>query len=354
MASIRENLSFITADSTHVHALCYVQEILSEMSRCEAAKWSRQTVGSLPEQIFDILTCREFCYLSKSKVAPYRPEVLRQIRLSIERGVAIPFYLDLGGGYHASLVEGGAGLCFEPGLGELMVLQQAARFRARVREVYGPGIQFTIVIDNLCALLVNDIPVGPTERYCASLRRMIEAAGVEAWAGLLVESENFTPDQYPAEGQIAATARPVTANEHGNVERFLGRPCSPAEASLRVARYAQIGACSEHLLGTLIDGVHMTQRASSTTLCFRAFPGSDCRIQAGEVALQIVQQAGVPSLKPFLLTSRNAREHDCSEVLIPTTAGGHVIRSVLLSRAAPVHARVRNAAEAPAPSPIAD
>lgn len=319
--------------SGHLQSARYISDVIEEIDRCGAVRWGHQPVGQVPERVFEILTRKEFCYLTKSRVAPYKHDALGHISRAIARGAPIPFYLDLGGGYHASLAADGSNLCFEPGLGELLVMQQAARFHARVRELYAPGICFTIVIDNLCALLVNDIPTSKTEAYCAQFRRMVREARTDRWFSLLVESEAFRPEQYPSEGAIAAEVRPVTELEHGNVERFLGRRCDAGEAAFRRARYAQIGARSEELLGSVIDGVHMTQRASPTTLCFRAFPGSDCRIQAGEVALRETSHADGLRLKPFLLTSRNAHEHRTMEVKIPPGLGRGLVDKVIISQA---------------------
>jgi hypothetical protein len=63
---------------------------------------------------------------------------------------------------------------------------------------------------------------------------------------------------------------------------------------------------SDRLLASLIPGVHMTQRATPATICFRAFPGADSRIQSGEVALARKDDR---KLYPFLLSSRNIGEY---------------------------------------------
>jgi hypothetical protein len=70
--------------------------------------------------------------------------------------------------------------------------------------------------------------------------------------------------------------------------------------------YSEVTTASEKLLNTLIDSVHMTQRASATTICFRPFPGGDSRIQAGEVVLLA---DGAKKVRPILLTSRNIQEY---------------------------------------------
>jgi hypothetical protein len=110
---------------------------------------------------------------------------------------------------------------FDVGLGELFVLHQIASFSRRVRGVYPPGVRFHIVIDNLCALLVNDIPAARTEAYCASFRELIEATVTSEVVRLIVEAEHFTIADFcgltddPAGGGPAVDAR---ARDH--VERL--------------------------------------------------------------------------------------------------------------------------------------
>lgn len=306
----------------------YLAQTLSEISRAATSRALTTKHYDLPRAVFDTLTHRDFCYLSKSRVEPYRQHALSHIRSAVEQGSPIPFYLDLGGGYHASIERHEQQLVFTPGLGEVLVLQQAARFAERVRGIYAPGIHFTIVIDNLCALLVNDIPVACTAEYCKQLRGMIRSLALDTWVNLLVESEAFNQDDYAPAPAVTGLVPALTDHEHQNVERFLGRGCDAAEAVRRRAFYAHYGACSERLLASRINGIHLTQRASPSTLCFRAFPGSDSRIQAGQVALQ---QLGDGRLKPFLLTSRNAPLLECVEIDV-SQATETLVSTVILSR----------------------
>ena len=266
---------------------------------------------SLPEKAFDILTNREFCYLSNSRVLPYRAEVLRLISNAIRQDRPMRFYFDIGGGYHASLRPGHEAVSFDVGIAELFVLRQIRKFSNRITAIYPPGVRFWLVIDNLCAHLINDIAVANTLGYCTKLRELIRAAGMDGIVDLLVESERTSVDEFARlrTGQAATRANgQPTEKEHANVERFLGRVCDSDEASARLARYQQVVTASEQLLTPFIDGVHMTQRASPTTLCFRPFPGGDSRIQSGEVALR---RGKGTQLTPVLLTSRNVIEFDC-------------------------------------------
>jgi hypothetical protein len=166
-----------------------------------------------------------------------------------------------------------------------MILRQIRSFVSQVRQLYAPGAVFTLVIDNMCAALINDIPLEHTKSYAQKLRSLIRETDMDGLVSLLVESEQFTEADF-ARMRLAA-APPSTADvstkQHENVERFLGRRCDRTEAAERTRMYSEVTTASEKLLNTLIDSVHMTQRASATTICFRPFPGGDSRIQAGEV-----------------------------------------------------------------------
>jgi hypothetical protein len=267
------------------------------------------------DAVFDLLTRRDYCYLSKSRVAPYREPAVACIESAVRRAQPIDFSYDLGAGYHASIQPGIREPSFDVGLGELFVLHQIARFARRVRNIYPPGVRFYIVIDNLCALLVNDIPVATTEAYCARFRELIEATVTSAVASLIVESEHFSVADFGDVPQAAASeGSAVNDKARDNVARFLGRLCSESEASARMLRYRDVIAESERLLNGVIRGVHMTQRATPDTICFRPFPGADSRIQCGEVALGRNVKG---RLCPFLLTSQNIGSYRCQRALFP-------------------------------------
>lgn len=263
------------------------------------------------EQIFSLLTHRDFCYLSKSRVVPYRAAALAHFADAIARSAPISLNLALGGGYHASLVPENGALVFEPGLGELLALRQVALFAERLATIYAPGVRFALVIDNLCALALNDIPTDQTEAYCVRLQAMIDALELGSVVRLLVESRHFDAAAYLAATRLDGPLLPLSVEDHRNVERFLGRACDAVEATHRHHCYGPVAACSARLVGGAIQGIRLTQRASPATLCFRSFPGSDCRIQAGEVALSPRPDG---SLKPFLLTTANIDGALCSIV----------------------------------------
>jgi hypothetical protein len=303
----------------------YLQGVRSGVTVAAAAVAASTDEDALPHQVFEALTSRDFCYLGKGRVAAYRDDILTAVRDARERGRPIPFYYDIGGGYHASIRPGIATLCFDTGLAELLVLRQAADFSSRIARLYPPGARFSLVIDNLCAYFVNDIPLASTLGYCERLRQLICDVGLEAHVEVLVESEHVSL----ADFAVALGDTPggvdigtLTSKQHENVERFLGRPCETDEAAERTRRYQAVLDTSERLLAPLIRGIHMTQRASRDTICFRPFPGGDSRIQCGEVALT---RNSRQRLCPVLLTSANygdyaARRYQFPDIL-PSTVG---------------------------------
>ncbi len=268
-------------------------------------------VDQLPDRLFDVLVRREFCYLSKRRVAPYYADFLRWVRPAVAQAAPIEFYYDIGGGYHASLRPSSEPVSFDVGLAEIFLLRQIRKFAMRAGAIYAPGVRFHLVVDNLCAHLINDIPVERTLGYCRALRELVEATAMADCVDLLVESEHVDAGDFERirlQDRIHEEQTQVTLAQHRNVERFLGRPCEESEALQRCIRYREVCAASEALLAPLIKGFHLTQRATASTMCFRAYPGGDSRIQSGEVALR--SDAGW-QLGPILLTSANVEEYLC-------------------------------------------
>jgi hypothetical protein len=267
-------------------------------------------LARLPALIFEIQTRREFCYLSNGRVQRYRPSAEKWIERWVRQGGPVHYYLDIGGGYHASLRPGIEDVSFDIGLGELLLLLQIHRFKQRVQRVYAQGVHFSLVIDNLCAHLINDIEVARTSAYCARLRELIDRLSLSRDVDLFVESEHFSVDHFErlrAETPVVPLAATVTRKEHETVERFLGRACDFTEVAERFARYRDITRISGQLIDARIDGLHMTQRATPDTICFRAYPGGDSRMQSGQVALKTTVEGDV---RPILLTSHNEQEYD--------------------------------------------
>jgi hypothetical protein len=295
----------------------YLETLMSGLHPAAATPDDAADSGQMPERVFEVLTSRDFCYLSKTRVAPYRPSILAHVVESQRRASPVHFFYDLGGGYHASTRPGHEDVSFEVGLAELFVLSQISCFSARATRFYPHGVRFSLVIDNMCALLINDIPLSSTLAYCDKLRRLIRELRLDALVDVLVESEHISTSDFDrAQDQATTDAHPVelTRKQHDNVERFLGRPCDETEASERTRKYLSVIDVSERLLQPLIEGVHMTQRATDATICFRPFPGADSRIQCGEVVLT---RNSKQKLHPILMTSSNRPGYSCRRYRFP-------------------------------------
>ncbi|HEY7203051.1 MAG TPA: hypothetical protein VIA61_02070 [Methylomirabilota bacterium] len=279
------------------------------------------------DSVFARLTRREFTYLSKAGSSSYRAAIVPRLVRDAAARRPLRFYYDIGGGYRAGIDGRRRALSFSPGLGELLALRQITRFDRQVRPAYPPGVRFTLVVDNICAHLVNDIPLHRTAAYCAELRGMIGRLQLEERVDLLVESEHFSPEDYAVDTRGAALPVPSRAAVE-NVARFLGRECEAAEAAERIARYRVVSDETERQLRSLVDGVRMTQRATASTFGFRCFPGSDSRLQSGDVILACLHQ---DRIEPRLVTSQSSwsarvRWIDVSDLLpLPGKQLGYVI-----------------------------
>lgn len=273
--------------------------------------------GVAAESVFDLLTSRPFSYLGRSKAAPYRPSVMPRIERDVAQGRPVRFHFDIGPGYHASTEPDHHGIRFDVGLAELLALRQVTLFQAAVRAVYPPGVRFALVIDNLCGLYTNDVPLAHSEGYVRRLRALMERLGVSDTIDLLVESEAFTVDAYERLWRATPVEPPpadLSDDAIENVARFLGRPCTRAEAAQRIEGYRRAGIVTETLLADVVDGVRLTQRATPGTLGFRSFPGGAQRMQVGEIVLDVQRDA---SMRPLLLTSRNRAAYELARVATP-------------------------------------
>ena len=272
---------------------------------------------ALADKVFALMTSREFCYLSRTRTARYREQTVSLMQRRIGLGEPFRFFYDIGPGYHASLRPGESGLRFHLGLSELLILRQIAKLCRSIAALYEHGARFWLVVDNLCALRTNDIPVEPTERYAADMRALIRETGLEDCVDLIVESETFTLEEYDrrlAELAPEPLSEPPAPKEIANVARFLGRTCTVAEATERIERYRRTTAVTDGLIDALVRDVHMTQRATGATLGFRPFPGGDARTQAGEVVLV---RSGSGRLRPTLVTSHNVDAYGLTEFSFP-------------------------------------
>ena len=317
----------------------YVAKIMGRLRAVPVAtQAATEDPRVLADEVFTILTGREFCYLSRTRTAPYRESAVGLLAGCARDGQPLRFYYDIGPGYHARVHPEETGLSFNVGFSELCVLAQISSFANRVAALYPPGAKFSLVIDNVCGLLTNDIPLEDSTAYCARLRQLIEQTGVGERVDVLVESEEFPLSEYEIDrtrlAQDAAATIP-SPEDLENVERFLGRPCDRTEAVERIAKYRQAGELTERMLARIVRGVRMTQRATGGTLGFRPFPGGDSRTQVGEVAIS-PNAGGV--LRPILLTSRNVGRYRCSRLPFPDLLPpviGHVTYAVPVDAGAP-------------------
>jgi hypothetical protein len=258
----------------------YLQGTMAAFREMPPAPSRQVSIRDLPERIFQVLTTREYCYLSADRIATYKKELERQISDAVATNRPIRFFYDIGGGFHSTLSPTEGPASHEVGLGELLILFQIRTFVSKVKQLYQPGATFTLVIDNLCAAMVNNLKIPGTVDYCTKLRELIVDTGLSGVVELLVESELFTLADF-------AGARVAGASDR--------------------ARFStEVSKTSERLLSSRIDGIQVTQRASPTTICFRPFPGGDSRIQGGEVGLFA---DALQKIRPVLLTSRNVSEY---------------------------------------------
>lgn len=294
----------------------YVSEIIKSIKE-------RGPIGSpchlndfIEEEIFSLLTSRKFSYLSRRNSNLYKDETIALISKFTDLKEPINFYYDLGPGYQASIDPQNYELSFEVGLSELFAIRQMLIFCKKIKKIYDPGAQFIVIIDNLCAFVTNDIPLQLTSNYVKQLRNLIHELKVNDLISLLVESEHITTAEYLSHYQkekIDWFPSKLSKREIENVTRFLGRKCSIKEATKRMVSYKRAGIVTELLLAKLVDGVRLTQRATSATLAFRSFPGGDQRIQVGKMALTMNSKRRIV---PLLVTSRNYNNYRLSELVL--------------------------------------
>lgn len=259
---------------------------------------------SCADQVFQILGHRRFTHLSRSQAQVYKPTLLTQWQADMKRGRPLSFFYDLGPGYHASLKPDFSGLRFEPGLGELLALRQILLFSQAVQAIYAQGVRFSLVIDDLCAWVTNDVALTQTAAYLHRLEKLINDLGLQERVALIAESRLIDSTDYQrafcAARSHAVSVNPVpTRLQQENVSRFVGRYCTTAEVADHLQRYAHAQALSERYLAGHLLGVRLTQRATPATFGFRAFSGGDIRHQCGEVDV-LVTPVTLP--RPVLTT----------------------------------------------------
>ena len=283
----------------------YVGDLLADIREplpSPSCRLSADEPENIAELVFHTVSSRRYCYLSRARSAVYRESALQAFAKHIALQQPIPFYYDIGGGYHAGISPTDLSLKFESGLGEMLIIRQISSLARELAPLYPHGIRFTLVIDNLCALLVNDIPLEKTEAFVDKLRAMIQYLDSPVEIDLFVESEHFSPGDYDRGLDTVPAGESLDTAAMINVSRFLGRHCGAEEASMRIARYHHVSEQTDRNINSLIDGIRMTQRATPQSFPFRPFPGGASRIQAGELAL-FVDEHG--NCRPALVTTEN-------------------------------------------------
>jgi len=305
------------------HARSYLARVLAGMESRTSQQSHIPVLGdaALAQRLFSVITSRSFCYLGRKNAEVYRENVVGSLRKRMATGAPFRFFYDIGPGYHATTRPGVLPLRYEVGLSELLILSQVNALCRRISELYEPGATFFLVIDNLCGLRTNDIPLRLTEEFVRQLRRLIQDLRLSDRVGLIVESEEFEVEEYDRLLADVEIQPPVSVFELSpwaidNVSRFLGRRCTATEAAERIERYRRTSSVTDRLIDRLVQDVHMTQRATGATLGFRPFPGGAQRTQAGELVLRFGSRGRVC---PLLLTSRNVADYDCVRLELPDT-----------------------------------
>lgn len=199
----------------------------------DAAPWP---LGSEPvggEHISDILLRHQFNYQAKGRVAHLLPALHAVLSGQIAQRKPLQLFLSYNGGYHATTrPDYSQALGFDAMATELLLLYQIARLERQIAAIYAPGMVFTIVLNNGVAHYVNDIPVARTEDYGRQLEAMVARLAPASGIRVLMQSSmgDFCTRMRDVPGGPAAELDPVA---HRNIQRFLGRECSEAEARMR-------------------------------------------------------------------------------------------------------------------------
>ena len=242
--------------------------------------------------LVDILVHRSFNYQSKKNSLHILPGIRQTMALSIALGRPIPFLYLYNGGYRASPFPNDSSLIFNPDFTELMLLYQLALLHQKIRAVYSPGMEFTIVINNGVAQYVNDVPVVATEQYVQQLRAMINWVGAEKTVRVLVQSE--LQEIVAEEGSRINPSIPLLSDkEHATIERFMGRAISREEASIRALRYTQAEALwfdEVNKIARSQQAILLRQIADGSMLSFRPFPGGAIRSQNGSLGFDYINE----------------------------------------------------------------
>ncbi|HUN90711.1 MAG TPA: hypothetical protein VMU33_01535 [Burkholderiaceae bacterium] len=252
--------------------------------------------------IYQTLLDPDLCASPPAAQQSLRAASISAIEPAVARAAPVEFFVDLGHGYRASLKPGREPLTFEVGLGEWFLLSQLARCAHRIAPAYAPGARFNLVVDNLFAWEVSAVALADTERYCAWLRALIAATGLDHLVRVVVESEQVAARDFAAAMESELAGRETAGSSTG------GR-----QATTLSRRYAAAAAASHRLLAPFIDGPRLSLQPHSAALRLRPYPGGDGRIGAGETCL--AQHDG--RLRPVVLTRLSSGRYVRTRMMAP-------------------------------------
>ena len=285
----------------------FLEDVMNDLRQPIAANSALSSCAlNVVEYVLRLLGSRPFTHLSRRQAQQYLIRMHPLLSEQVQQEQPLSFFYDLGPGYHASIRADCVGLRFSPGLGELLAFRQISRFSRLVNIIYPAGVFFTLIIDDLCAWMTNDIPLELTRNYLDLMQDLIVSLGLERLVSIRSESAVCCADEYrhTFEQQVTYPKNvAASADQISNVSRFVGRLCTEDEVVARLARYQQALAVSNLVLKDHVTGIRMTQRASEECFGFRSFPGGDARLQSGEVML--VRELN-ETVRPVLVTNRNA------------------------------------------------
>ena len=266
--------------------------------------------SDLIDNLIKILTHRNFTYQSKTTLEQLILQVRNILSGQTNLNKQIKFYFLYNGGYRASPLPNDFTLIFELDQTELMLVYQITLLNKKIKEIYEPGIEFSIVVNNGVAYWVNGISLTSTENYAKQLRKIIRLFGDESSIKVVIQSElngfdpNFEPETFHSDIIF-------TEKEHQIVERFLGRHCNREEAIRRNEIYKIAEGRWWEELNSIIDPAEvilLRQVAHPKTVSFRSFPGGAMRIQNGTLGFRYFQNV----LTPKLITSESVKQHELS------------------------------------------
>jgi len=296
----------------------YLDALLGELNAPVAPTRTPIDLAALPARVFETLASRELCSLSLGRVAGSRDAVVASVARALRRSEPIHFYYGLGGGYATSFRSPSAPRVPEVGLAEILLLRQATELAARVSPLYPAGVRFSLVIDNLSAYLVEDVPVTQTLAYCRKLRQLVDDLGLSALTDLIVTSEYFSVSDFaevwPSGGDVPNVGA-LTNKPHRGAGRDALGVGEAADAEL-VRRAHAARQAAEQLLAPMIRGVYLTGRTTVESLGFRPFPGGESCAERGEVVLT---RKGRTALGPMVLTSATHADYAVERYRFPGT-----------------------------------